>query len=136
MNTNSRTLETNKGKASNPSWNQVQQALQHMDGETIHEVSLEISGKGSLLVGGGNNGRYLVVNFAENPVDEASFTLSDLGLTGPDVTLTVQTFSEYPARLAVKLPLVLKVFEHFYYTGQVPKDVRWEIDSTGEEAKL
>lgn len=124
-----------QAKILNPDWIQIQKALSQMDGHIIHEVSLDVKDKGGLLANGGNNGRYLVVYFPEDPIADPSLTLTDISLTGPEVTLTVQTLSEYPVRWCVRLPLVLKVFEHFFRTGEVPQDVRWEIDTTGTEKK-
>jgi hypothetical protein len=130
-------LETGRGEhILHLDWRAIQNALVEMNGATINEVVLELVGKGSLFVEGGDEGRYLVVYFPASHPDTPSLTLADLSLTGPDVKLTVQTQSEYAARHAVKLPLVLKVVEHFFQTGEVPKDVRWELDSSGIEAKL
>ena len=125
-------LETGRGEhVPNPDWQRIQNALLEMNGHTINEVSLELVGKGSIFVEGGDEGRYLVVYFPVNHPDESSLSLTDLSLTGPDVKLTVQTPAEYPAKYAVQLPLVLKVVEHFFHAGELPKDVRWEIDNTG-----
>ena len=52
--------------------------------------------------------------------------MTDLSLTSPDVELTVQTPAKYPARVAVRLPLVLQAAEQFYRSGELPKDVYWE----------
>jgi len=128
-------LETGKGKQiSNPTWQQIEHALQEMDGPTINEVILKLLDKGSMFIEGGDGGRYLVVYFPANHPDTPSLTLSDLSLAGPAVTLTVQTPSEYAAKHAVKLPLVLKVVSYFFQTSEVPKDVRWELDNTENEA--
>lgn len=130
-------LETGRGKCIlNPDWQDIQSALLEMNGTAINEVSLELVGKGSLFVEGGDEGQYLVVYFPVNHPDVPSLTLTDLSLRGPDVKLTVQTPTEYAAKYAVKLPLVLRVVEHFFRTGEVPKEVRWELDSSGVEAKL
>jgi len=124
------------GEASlpDPDWQQVQYALHKIDGVKLDTVSLEIAGKGSLVIGGGDNGRYMVVYFPELHPDLPSMTLTDLSLFGPDIILTIQTPAPFAPKYAVKLPLVLRVVEHFYHTGQVPKDVRWELDTTKEEA--
>lgn len=130
-------LETGHGEQIlNPDWQQIQHALLEMNGTTVSEVVLKLAGKGSIFVEGGNEGRYLVVYFPANHPDTPSLTLSDLSLTGPDVKLTVQTPSEYAPKHAVKLPLVFKVIEHFFHIGEVPKDVRWELDNTEIEADL
>lgn len=120
----------------NPEWDQVYNAALQMDGDRLNEMALDFSEKGTIMVGGGNNGRYVVIYFPGSHSRKPSLTLSDISLTGPDVEMTVQLPSEYPARICVKLPLVLIVLEHFFRTGEIPTDVRWEIDNTGVEATL
>ena len=117
-----------------PTWDQVHQALLEMDGDLVDQVDLSIEGIGGLSAGGGNEGRYIVIYFPED--EDYSLTLTDLSETGPDVWLKTQTFEWQPAKVCVRLPLVLKVFEHFFHTGELPKDVRWEFDSSGVEADL
>jgi hypothetical protein len=120
-------LQTGRGKKiSNPTWQQIYDALLEMDGTYSNEVGLELEDVGSMLIDGGDQGRYLVVYFPAEDPGTLSVTLTDLALTGPDVQLTVQTPAEYPARVAVRLPLVLQAVEQFYRSGELPKDVYWE----------
>jgi hypothetical protein len=119
----------------NPSWEQIHAALLEMDGIHADEVMLQLSGTGNLVVGGGNDGRYIVVYFPQDRPDDYSgdsLALADASLSGEDVTLSFEVDSSFPARLAVSLPLVLQVVEHFYRTGQIPGEdqlpegVMWE----------
>jgi hypothetical protein len=120
-------LEIGRGiKISNPTWQQISDALLEMDGTKSNEVELALENVGSLLINGGDQGRYLVVYFPTEDPDTLSVTLTDLDLIGPDVQLTVQTPAKYPARVAVRLPLVLQAVEQFYRSGELPKDVYWE----------
>lgn len=120
-------LKTGRGKKiSNPTWQQIYDALLEMGGTHSNEVGLELEDVGSMLIDGGDQGRYLVVYFPAEDSDTLSVTLTDLALTGPDVQLTVQTPADYPARVAVRLPLVLQAVEQFYRSGELPKDVYWE----------
>ena len=120
-------LETGYGaKVLNPTWQQIKDALLEMDGMNSKEVELKLEDVGSMLINGGNQSRYLVVYFPAEDPDTLSVNLTDLSLTGPDVELTVQTPAKYPARIAVRLPLVLQAVEHFYRSGELPKDVYWE----------
>ena len=120
-------LQTGRGKKlSNPTWQQIYDALLEMDGTQSNEVGLELEDVGSMLIDGGDQGRYLVVYFPAEDPDTLSVTLTDLALTGPDVQVTVQTPADYPARVAVRLPLVLQAVEQFYRSGELPKDVYWE----------
>jgi Immunity protein Imm1 len=117
-------LEIGRGiKISNPTWQQISDALLEMDGTKSNEVELALENVGSLLINGGDQGRYLVVYFPTEDPDTLSVTLTDLDLIGPDVQLTVQTPAKYPARVAVRLPLVLQAVEQFYRSGELPKDV-------------
>ncbi len=120
-------LETGRGeKISNPNWQQIYDALLEMDGTHSNEVELELENVGSMVIDGGDQGHYLVVYFPAEDPDTLSVTLTDLTLTGPDVPLTVQTPAKYPARVAVRLPLVLQAVEQFYRSGELPTDVYWE----------
>lgn len=118
-----------------PTWDQVRQALLEIDGDLLDMVGLQLEGIGTVVAGGGNEGRYIVI-YEPEAWDEVSLTLADLSETGPDVWLKTQTFERHPAKICVRLPLVLKVFEHFFHTGELPKDVRWEFTTTGIEADL
>ena len=115
-----------------PTWLDIQVALLGIQGKEWDEVQLRLVGKGYLLAGGGESGRYLVIYKTEDH-KQPSLTLTDPSLTGPDVILTTQTPAPYPARYAVSFPLMISVFEHFYREGDLPKDVHWEIGRTGRE---
>jgi Immunity protein Imm1 len=120
-------LETGRGeKISNPTWQQIYDALLEMDGTNSNEVVLELENVGSMYIAGGDNGHYLVVYFPAEDPDTLSVTLTDLTQTGPDVRLTVQTTAEFPAQVAVRLPLVLQAVEQFYVSGVLPTSVYWE----------
>lgn len=120
-------LETGYGeKVFNPTWQQVKDALLEMDGIHSKEVELKLEDIGSMLINGGDQGRYLVVYFPAEDPDTRAVNLTDLALTGPDVELTAQTPATYPARIAVQLPLVLQAMEQFYRSSELPKDVYWE----------
>ena len=119
-----------------PSWQQILEALHLLDGGvSLDLVSLTEVGIGTLTAGGGDNRRYLVVYFPANHPDSPSFTLADPTLIGPPVNLTIQTTDEHEAKYAVGLSLVIQVFEYFFHTGEVSKNVHWEIDNTGKEVK-
>ena len=119
-----------------PSWQQILETLHSLDGgASLDLVSLTQVGIGTLTAGGGDDRRYLVVYFPANHPDSPSFTLADPTLIGSPVSLTIQTTDEHEAKYAVGLSLVIQVFEYFFRTGEVPKNVYWEIDNTGEEVK-
>ncbi len=120
-------LEIGRGeRISHPSWQQVKEALLSMDGMHMNEIMLQLVDGGDLVIGGGDNGRYVVVYLPKDE-PEASVSLRDSSLIGPNVFLTVGSKSDYPAYLAVYTPLVLHVVEYFYNTGHLPEDVEWEL---------
>lgn len=115
------------GEIRHPTWPRIQDAIRELDGNHLQELNVKLEDVGSLIVGGGNGERYIVVYIPEDDSgEEYSTTLVDEALIGPDVTLTVQTPAEYPARMAVQLPLVLRVVEQFYRTEKLPENVSWE----------
>ena len=126
---------TTPTEISDPNWRQILDALHLLDGgKSLDLLSLILSGKGTLIAGGGDNGRYMVIYFPVDHPDTPSLTMTDARLAVSPVYLTIQTFDEHEARHAVMLSLVVQVFEDFFQTGNIPKDVHWEIDDTGEEA--
>jgi hypothetical protein len=111
----------------NPTWNQICEALIRMDGDMLTDVSLTSIGNGCLLAGGGNGGRYIVVYFPQGTDEGDTLTLADLSLEGSEVELVAGgQLGEYPAKYCVDLPLVLRAFEHFFKTGELPSDLTWE----------
>lgn len=123
---------TTPTEVSHPSWQQILDALHSLDGgKTCDLLSITLTGKGTLTVGGGDNGRYLVVYFPENHPDTPSLTLTDPQLTGSPVRLTIQTPDEHEARHAVMFPLVIQAFEYFFQIGSVPERLHWEPDNLG-----
>jgi len=126
---------TSPTEISDPSWNQVLDAIYSLNGEPPFDLlSITLVDKGTLVAGGGDNGRYLVVYFPVDHPNTPSLTLTDPSLTGPPVYLTIQTSDEHEAKHAVMLPLVVQVFEYFFQTGNISKHVHWESDDTGEDA--
>lgn len=121
-------LETeHDGARRDPTWTQIHDALLRLDGEQCSEVVVRREGTGSLVIGGGNTQRYIVVFLPEATSEgAAAVTLVDETPTGPEVTLKVQTPSAFPARMAVPLPLVLQVVEHYYHSGELLTSVEWE----------
>lgn len=117
-----------------PRWEQVYDALVKMNGDDLNEIVLYQPEKGSILVGGGNLERFIVIYFPAESSHKPTLTLSDSTQKGPDMELTVQTPGEYPAKYCVKLPLVVKVLKFFFDSGNIPTDVRWEIENSDREA--
>src|SRR6266545_1706691 len=105
----------------NPTWTQIEDILTGMpiSPDEVREVSLNAPDRKGLIVYGGDNSRYLVLYFPDDS-GTTSFVLTDPTLTGPRVKLSMSHPNDWPSKWCVHLPLVLKVFKHFYKTGQVP----------------
>lgn len=112
----------------NPTWSQIHEALERMDGQDHNMVFLALERQADLAAGGGNMGRYIVNYQPQYPLDAPSYTLADPSLSGPDVELTVQTPAPFPSRHCVYLPLVVQAFKYFYNTGEMAPDLTWEAD--------
>ena len=128
------TLEIGGTHIVDPDWQQIQEMIFQMKGGTSDPLKLIIPGRGSLVVGGGEKQRYMVVFFPELHPDLPSLTLIDPSLGGSDVRLNIGGPIRLPARYAVTSALVLYVLEFFIRTGQIPSDIHWEDDRTKEEA--
>ena len=116
------------------SWNTVKGFLIRMDGCHLSQAELTVTGIGALLIGGGDQGCYAVLYYGDTPeLQRDSLTLTDYGLSGSDVEITVnRDTAVLEARHAVRQPLMLEVAEQFYCFGVRKKDVNWEIGSSGQ----
>lgn len=85
-----------------PNWDQISQALDRLDGESLNNLSLTRIGKGS-------ERRYIVTYQPEN--DDDAVTLVDPSLSGPPIELTVQSTVKLPAKFCVKKPLMKQAFK-------------------------
>ncbi len=83
------TLEIGGTHIVDPDWQQIQEMIFQMKGGTSDPIKLIIPGRGSLVVGGGDKQRYMVVFFPELHPDLPSLTLIDPSLSGSDVRLHI-----------------------------------------------
>ena len=126
-------LERGVNRISNPSLQKIKADIEQMAETRSDPVKVAIAGKGSLVIGGGEGGRYLVVYFPELHPMLPSLTLVDMTATGADIILHIDTPIPFPARYAVPTALVLSTVGSFVQTGQIPADVHWEDDRTKKE---
>ncbi len=121
---------TTRPKALVIRWQQIEDALCRLNGDAETWVSLEFVGDGSLVAGGGNNGRYLVVHSFGPDSEQPTRTLVDPSLGGPDIEInTSQGLEPYPARICVHLSAVLHAFRYFYKHGGQPDPMsKWQND--------
>ena len=61
------------GEIWNPTWIQIQEAILEMDGIHSNEVEVKLEGTGSLIVGGGDGKRYIVVHIPEDDLGGGIF---------------------------------------------------------------
>ena len=120
---------TNHGvRISNPSWDQVREAIQALDGK--HKTMVGITDKeGSdhfMLIAGQWNGRCLVNATKDN--------LNFFSLTDPAGSSNKRTLyvggqdGEYEERKCVPLAWVLEAAEHFFETGELKPTMNWASD--------
>lgn len=111
--------------ANAPSWDDVARAIHALDGEGKTLVCLALGRGPVLLVGGGNNGRYLV-NYVADTETQENYVLIDPSLEGADVELCAggQT-APYPSNWCISLSLALAACNHFINTGGMAPHLHW-----------
>lgn len=108
-----------------PDWTQVLQALDAMDGKDQTLTCLEVVNGPTLMVGGGNAGRY-IVNYLVNPDTQENYVLVDSSLDGPVVEICAGgQVAEFPAQWCVQLSLAVDACEHFFRFGTMAPDQTW-----------
>ncbi|NJO82233.1 MAG: hypothetical protein HC828_05095 [Blastochloris sp.] len=113
-----------------PTWEEVQTILGLINGEELNEVALSHPSYGTLMVGGGNEGKYIIVYFPLEEKPSSSLTLVNLKTESIKgfINLRVQIPSDYPAKYGVTLEAVVDVCQVFFSTGSIPQDAKfkWE----------
>lgn len=100
-------------------------SIRRLDGVRRTSVAFELNDDLSMLIGGGNDGRYVVQII--RGVDEEFFTLLAPDRVGSDELLVVaggQT-GHYPVSQVVDLTTVLHAVRFFLETGRPAPDVAW-----------
>jgi hypothetical protein len=126
-------VETRDGAASDvrrvpePDPATVLAQLRSLDGAATSQLALD-AGRGEvLIVGGGNEGRYVVTCLVNT--DEHSYQL--LGPDGSDASVAVVTGGQealFPADAVVDLALASRAVESFARTGARDPDLRWRLE--------
>lgn len=96
-----------------------------MDGENHSIVNLSINDEKALLIGGGNDGRFIIAYFPDFG-EQTTLFLSDSEKGDEKVEVVVQYPTTYPRKWVTNKDLVLIVLKYFYNTGQVPVKYKWE----------
>jgi hypothetical protein len=109
-----------------PTWGAVLHALLAMDGQEKTLTCLGAQDGTTLMIGGGNGGRYLV-NFLTASETQESYVLINPTAVGTDVELCCggQT-AEYPAHWCVDFRMVLDAAHSFINDGGMAPERLWE----------
>ncbi|MFD1396269.1 Imm1 family immunity protein [Kroppenstedtia eburnea] len=112
-------LEIENQRIENPTWEQIVEAIQQLDGDKVTQISLHCVDVGAMFAGGGDKieeRRCLyIVEFFREPFDGTSLTLTNQNADpDEDIELTVQSTVLHPANLCVEYEDVIEAFEHFF----------------------
>lgn len=111
-----------------PTWGSVLDALLALNGQDSTLICLEAPDGTTLMIGGGNDDRFLV-DYLIDPATQQNYVLTDPALTGPVVELCCGgQASEYPANWCVGLDLVLDAAHHFCGKGGMAPQLAWTED--------
>ena len=109
----------------NPTWCQVVEAIRALDGIGRTLVCLGKPLGPSLMVGGGNAGRYLV-NYLVDLETQENFVLSDPSAQGEDAEICAGgQVGVYPVQWCVSLEMVLAACDHYLQTGNMMPQFAW-----------
>jgi Immunity protein Imm1 len=112
-----------------PSWGEVERAIRNLDGDSLNDLYLHPNDQvpeSYFAVGGGEDGRYLVIICEANErFTEAVSSLADDG-TRVSMMCGGQPTS-FATRQLVDLEAVLVAAKHFYDSGSASPRVTWEI---------
>jgi hypothetical protein len=116
-------------RSERPPWRSVEQSLAFVDqlnGKTRTQVVFQGDGR-SLIVGGGNDGRYSVLTIGD---DEAFYTLTTAQQhPGKEVLMVAGgQAGAYPAEQAVSLSEVKTAVEEFVKSGEPAAALVWQKD--------
>jgi hypothetical protein len=125
-----RELATNNDFISNPTWEDIYNVIESLDGKRLDNMSLEIVGVGVMLCGGGDQttaGQRYIINFkSEN--GELHQLIDPLYIAcNEGFFLTIGNHTEeYSAYWCVSKEVAIKAFKHFFDTGQMDARLNWE----------
>lgn len=108
-----------------PTWVQIADAIRKLDGVERTLVCLGEPSGPSLMVGGGNEGLYLV-NYLVDLDSQENFVLSDPSAYGEGAEICAgDQVSVYPIQWCVSLEMALAACGHYLKTGQMMPQGTW-----------
>lgn len=108
-----------------PTWNDVMKWIRELDGNEHSTVTLFTEEEKAILVGGGNEGRF-IVSFYPDFGGQISYFLSDPSKGDDSIEVVVQSPAKYPIKWVMNEDAVLEVVKSFFNTGQMPQGYTWE----------
>jgi hypothetical protein len=108
-----------------PTWEDVFHAIKILDGENHSIVNLTTNDERGLLIGGGNEGQFIIAYFPDFG-EQTTLFLSEPKKGDEKVEIIVQSPSTYPKKWVTDFAHVQLIMRHFYNTGQIPIDYFWE----------
>lgn len=115
------------GTVTNPSWSEVCSLLGKIDGQQQTYGALYIPKLGRMIVGGGQDNKWIVYF---EPMDGDQFpTLVDKSLGNETTKLIIcGTLSEFPAYKCIDKGKMFSAFESFFKVGILAKELTWITD--------
>ncbi|MFD1425834.1 hypothetical protein ACFQ5F_03365 [Kroppenstedtia eburnea] len=123
-------LEIENQWIENPTWEQIVEAIQQLDGDKVTQISLHCVNVGAMFAGGGDKigeRRLYIVEFFREPFDGTSLTLTNQNADpDEDIELTVQSTGLYQANFCVEYQDVIEAFKHFFEQKYPNEKMSWE----------
>ncbi|SFJ16163.1 Imm1 family immunity protein [Thermoflavimicrobium dichotomicum] len=116
---------------SNPSWDQIKSVLDQVDGyDHLDNVFLECEEAGDLLVAGGNEENGIRLYHVSYFYDGSLVNLVNPSVPRENeeyITITVERVgTDIPKQYLVEYSDMIKAFKHFFETGELTEDQKWE----------
>ncbi len=106
-----------------PSWNDIDAAINKLNGENYTIVRLQGKDDGHMAVGGGAHGRYFVYATFNN---EVFFNLVSGDKTAGSVLLSIGgQEQQIPKETVVEIDLVFKAVKTFVERGELESSLQW-----------
>jgi hypothetical protein len=114
----------------NPSWDQIHSILDQLDGYNLDHVSLLCDQVGDLMVAGGdeyNGGRLYYVSYYNDGYSEELVNSSVSEMKEEYINITVQKVgTDILKRYLAEYKDMIKAVKHFFETGELTEDQKWE----------
>lgn len=110
-------------------WQQIEVAIDQLDGNHRTLVTLETEGETHMAIGGGK-GKYLVYLTFDN--EQFHYAVEPSNPNGDESLVVGGQEGVYPAKLCVNKDIAMKTAKTFAELGAMEKSVTWERDGVTE----